>query len=236
MLLTTLPYLKTYLDIPQTDTTEDAKLSLLAEDATSLIEEWLNRNRSTSVNFTNLAKATRTEFYDGTNTHSLVLRHRPVWTADTGDADPAVRVHDGGYWGEASGAFPADNALTYGDDFVLRVDQPDGTSRSAILVRIGDFWPRNQVRRRGLLSPYVDDGRGNIRCIYVAGWTADTIPAAFRLAANLLVARLRAFFPYGERISSESYEERSVSYDLPQRDKLFDLIHSILWSYRNFFF
>lgn len=234
MLLTDLPTLKTYLDISQTDGTEDAKLLLLAEDASNLIEEWLNRNRSTSINFDNLSKKARTEYYDGTNNNQLVLRHRPVWTSATGDTDPQAWVSLNGFFGQASGAFTDSTAqLTYGDDFVLRVDQPDGTSRSAILYRIGDFWPRSQVRRRGLLSPYIDDGRGEVKIIYTAGYTPDTIPPAFRLAANMLVARLRAFFPYGERIQSESYEERSVSYNLPDRDKLFDLIKSVIWSYRN---
>lgn len=234
MLLTNLNYLKTYLDIPQTDTTEDSKLLLLAEDASNLIEEWLNRNRSTGINFDNLSKQSRTEYYDGTNSNLLVLRHRPVFTLSTGDADPQVWVSLNGFFGQASGAFTDSNdLLTYGDDFVVRIDQPDGSSRSGILVRIGDFWLRPINRRRGLLSPFIADAQGNIKVTYTAGYTADTIPPAFRLAANMLVARLRAFFPYGERIQSESYEERSVSYNLPDRDKLFDMIKSVIWGYRN---
>ena len=237
MLLTNLTYLKTYLDVPQTDTSEDAKLLLLAEDASNLIEEFLNRNRSTNINFDNLSKKSRTEYYDGTNSHQLLLRHRPVYTLTTGDTNPQAWVDDDAGWGEASGAFAdSGDELTYGDDFVLRVDQPDRTSRSAILVRIGDFWPRPMVRRRGLLSPYYMDGMGNVKVTYTAGYTADTIPPAFRLAANMLVARLRAFFPYGERVSSESYEERSISFNLPDRDKLFDMIKGVIWGYRNWKF
>ena len=116
--LSDLTELKTLLEIPAGHTVEDTKLLLLLSVASDWISEILNRP--------GLFFKSRTEFYDGTNTPHLLLRSRPVVT------DPAIQcwVDSGGFWGQTSGGFASNTQLVYGTDFVLKVDQEDGTSRS----------------------------------------------------------------------------------------------------------
>ena len=219
--------LKTVLEIPLAYTGEDAKLNFLIEQASSWIEELLNRPGFTYKQ--------RTEYYAGPGTQKLLLRSRPVypWTTDS-TKKITVNVDDSGYYGAPSGSFNAtDTLLTYGDDYVCQIDSDDGLSKSGILVRIGDFWPRPIVRQRGYLSPYAAQSFGNVKIVYYGGHTVETLPAAFRMAANLLVARLRAVFPLGAETSSESYEERSISIVTGEKNKLLDLIKPIIWPYRN---
>ena len=214
--------LKKVLGIALTNTVEDAKLGFLIEQASSLITEFLGRN-------TPPERKERTEYYHGTGSIYLLLKHRPV------ELTPAVRVDDGGYFGAATDGFAADTALTYGTDYVLEnIDADLGSARSGIMLRINSLWPKRQIRRGGLLTPYRIPGMGNIRVVYTAGWTVDTLPAAFRLATNMLVARPRIMFPYGFLSNSESYEERSVSLQLPDKDELMSIVKSFLWGFRNF--
>ena len=224
MLLTDLRELKKYLDIEPGDTSEDSKLSFFVEHASQWIEELLDRP--------GLSFKSRTEFYQGTGTQRLPVRSRPVYTSPT----VQVFVDDVGYFGSASGSFASTTALTYGTDFAVQVDQEDGTSRSGILLRLNDTWPKPQVRQFGYLSPFVWSAQGNVKVIYTAGYTVDTLPSVFRLAVNLLVARMRYLFPLGMEIGSESYEERSISLIADRKDYLIAQIRPMLWNYRNWTF
>lgn len=222
LLYTDLTELKAILEIPKDDKSEDLKLNFLMEQASQWIEEILGRP--------NLIKKARTEYYDGTATQKLLLRSRPVYTS------PTIQVFEdnAGYFGSVSGSFDTTNtALTYGTDFALKIDQDDGTSRSAILVRIGRSWPRPRVRETGLLAPFAGNGFGNIKVIYTAGYTVDTLPPVFRTAANLLIARLRYVLPLGVELQSEGYEERNVAVVTSEKEKLLALVKPMLFSYRN---
>ena len=147
---------------------------------------------------------------------------------------PQVFVDEGGYYGAASGAFNAGTtALTYGTDFTVQWDQEDGTSRSGIVVRIGDVWPKPSVRQRGYLSPYVWDDTGSVKVVYTAGHTVDTIPAQLRMAAKLLVARLRYLFPLGMELGSESYEERSIGLVAERDNYILSVVKPMIHSHRN---
>lgn len=223
MLLTDLRELKSVLDIPATDSSEDTKLNFLIEQASSWIEEFCGRG--------DLGYSARTEYYKGTGTQKLPLRHRPVYTSPT----IAVNIDETGFYGAPSGAFDSTTALTWGDDFALQVDQPDGTSRSGILVRRGKFWPKPQVRTGGYLSPFVGDGFGNVKVIYTAGYTVENLPAVVRLACNILVAHMRHLFPLGMMVASESYEERSISF-VTRKRTLMALIEPMLTGFRNWKF
>ena len=229
-MMTDLRELAAVLDLNPNDPTEAKKLLFFAEYATRIIEEVLNRP--------GFSYKARTEYYDGTGTAKLLLRSRPVYTS------PVIQVFvdDNGFYGQFTGAFSGTNAaLTYGTDFVLKVDQEDGTSRSGMLIKIptsggsfgGGTWNKPYYRQAGYLSPYLGEAFGNIKVIYYAGYTLDTLPAQIRLAANLLVARLRLLFPLGMFLTSESYEDRSVSYSLPERDKLLELIWPLIFTLRN---
>lgn len=221
---TDLRELKTYLEIDPEDVSEDKKLGLMVEQASQWIEELINRP--------GMMYKVRTEYYKGKGTPKLTLRSRPVYATPT----IVVNVDDAGFFGSASGAFPTSGNLTYGDDFCLDIDQDDETSRSGILYRKTNFWPKMSVAERGYLYSYAIPGMGNIKVTYYGGYTVNNLPASFRLACNILVARMRQLFPTGMELSSESYEERSVSYWIRQKNYLLTLVKPIIWNFRNWVF
>lgn len=223
-LLTDLRELKTFLEIDPDDTQEDKKLNFLLEQATDWIAELLNRP--------GLFYKSRTEYYAGTNRATLLLRSRPVYTTPT----IQVWVDEGGFFGSVDGSFGDSDEKTYGDDFALQIDQDDGTSRSGILVRIKGVWPRPVQRSRGLLAPYVGRAFGNVKVTYTAGYTVDTLPSLLRQACNTLVSKMRYLFPLGMELSSESYEERSISILGERKDYLLSLVKSQILGFRNWVF
>lgn len=222
--LTDLRELKKILEIPDTDTSEDVKLNFLIEMASVWIEEYLDRP---------LFYRTRTEYYRGSGRKKLLLRARPVFTT------PPIEVYvdESGLYGSADDAFnAADTGKVYGEDFALQIDQPDGSSRSGILLYTNGYWPMPGVRSQGMLSPYLGDSVGNVKVIYTAGFTIDALPAKLRLACITLIARLRHFFPLGLELNSESYEERSISWAADRKDYLLALVKPLLHTYRNWRF
>ena len=224
-LITDLKEIKTILDIDQANSSQDAKLLLYAEWATNIISTYLGREQD------GIDYKSRTQFYNGSGTQRLLLRNRPVYPNPPDPySDLAVYVDESAYYGTATDAFASTTLLTYGEDYTLQIDQSDGSSRSAILIRISEYWPKPPMRQAGLLSPFVGQDIGSIKVVYTAGWTLDTLPAAFRLAANMIIAQLRELFPAGRWLTGESYEERSISFMI--RD-FWDLLESILGPYRN---
>lgn len=222
MLFTDLRELKKILEIDPRNTEEDLNLSFYIEWASRWIEDLLCRP--------DLEKKERIQYYNGTGTLNLILRCRPVYTTPT----IVVRVDQGGYFGAVSGSFNnSGDLLTYGQDYVLNVDQDDGTSRSAILYRIGNFWPKQSYRQGGLLTPYLGVSPGSIQVTYTAGYTVDTLPAMFRMACNTLASRMRNYYPLAQELNSESYEARSLSYQGSVRDHLTQPIKQMLFPYVN---
>lgn len=227
MIFSDLRELKKVLDLDPADSSQDYKLLIYAEWATSIINDFLGK----SVDY-----KSRTQYYSGTGTNALLLKNRPVYAAPSGNFSALTVIEDdNGLWGTASGSFAGTNAntLTYGQDYTMVIDQDDGGSRQAILVRVNDCWHRPYVRYNNLLSPYVGQALGNYQVVYTAGFTVDTLPGAFRAAADMLVARLSYIFPLGMELSSESYEERSISLITPQKDYLLALIKPLIFQFKN---
>lgn len=218
--LSDLRELKVLLEIDPTDAVEDVKLGLLLEVASSWIQECLGRD---------LENRSRTEYYDGTGTQTLPLRQRPVFT----NPNPAVSIDESGYFGAPAGSFAAGTALTYGTDFVVDVDQDDGSSRAGMLVRVGGVWPRAVLRRTGLLTPYRGRAYGSIKVTYTAGYTVETLPPMIRTACNLLVARMRDVLPLGVESTQENFQERTVSVVTNAKTRLLELAWPLLLPYRN---
>lgn len=220
MLLASLNEMKTFLDIDPEDSSEDKLLNYYSEIATEWIEELLDRK---------ISKKFRVEYYNGTGSKKLLLRHRPVYTTPT----IAVNVDESGSFGQPTDAFDSGGELVYGTDFSLKIDQEDGTSRSAILYRLTGFWPKRSVRERGTLSPFLGESSGTIKVTYTAGYTTDTLPADLRMAFLLLVGRLRGTFPLSVELQSDNFEERSLSPVTNVKTKLLDLIRPVILSRRN---
>lgn len=236
-LYSNLNEIKTVLQIDPNNTTYDVQLGLFNEWTASIFEEILDRP---------IAYQTRTVVYPGTGNQKLLLRHRPVYPT----APPAkaanlpftpiqVIVDEASGWGFASGAFSQTNGATplvLGTDYTIRPDQDDGGSRSAILYRINDYWPRPIDRQTGELSPFVGPDMGSIQVISTAGYTVDTLPATLRAAADMLVARMKVIMPLGMQISSESYIERSIGLSENTRRFLISLVHPLLLPFKNWHF
>ena len=233
MIYTDLAEVKRLLQIDPNDHAEDFTLNLYLGWTTSIIEEVLDRDFTYKV---------RTYVYPGTGTQKLNLKHRPVYPT----AAPAkmstlpftalsVVVDDGANYGEATGAF-TNTPLTYGSDYCIRIDQDDGGSREAILYRTNDYWPRPFVRQQGSLSPFVGDDLGSVQVTSTAGYTVDTLPPTFRMAADWLVTKLAYIFPLGMQLSSESYIDRSIGINENQRRYLMGSVKPWLLFYRNWKF
>lgn len=228
MLLSDLAEIKSMLYIAQDDPTEDVVLGLLIETASSWIQEILNRD---------FERKSRTEFPRPSGTMELILKERPVYTSPL----PVVYEDDTetAFYGSNPGSFDSTTLLTYGEDFCLKLDwDSDGdgvqdASRSGILVRINQLWDKPVYRQVGLLSPFIDRGYGNIKVVYMAGYTVDTLPSQLRTSCAILVSKLRQFIPVGSFLTSESYEERSVGYFIPHKHTLLHEIWPMIATFRN---
>lgn len=222
MIMTDLRELKLVLEIDPNNTVEDAKLSLFIMWATDIIEGFLNRP--------GLTYRTRTEYYGGTGTQKILLRNRPVYL----DPVPQVWIDENGFFGSASGAFSSDQSeQTFGTDFCLDAPNANEPSLSGILIRINNLWPKPSARQQGLLSPFLTQSFGNVKVTYTGGYTVDTLPGDFRMAAVALVTKMRGFFPVGFELSSDSEPDKNISILAERKDYLTALTKSMLWRYRN---
>ncbi len=224
MIYTDLYELKLLLELDPLNTVEDAKLSLFVEMAGTIIEGLLNRD---------FIKKERTEYYGGCGTQQILLRHRPAYTTPV----PQVWVDQNGYFGASSGSFQgSDQPLVYGQDFCFDTPEEGQPSKSGLLIRVNNYWPRPAVRSDGLLSPYLGISHGNVKITYTAGYTVDTLPADFRFATISLVTKMRGFMPVGYELSSDGYEDKTISIIAERRDYLTATAKQILWRYRNWRF
>lgn len=220
---------KTKFEIDPGDSSEDKLIGMLIEEAGHWIEEILGRK---------LTYKTRTESYKGTGTIKLLLRARPVdaFPVNTNYLPLAVSLDESANFGSSSDAFdPTTTPLVYGDDYCLQIDSDDGsaTSRSGILIRIGDVWPKPSYRQRGYLSPFIDDDNGSIKVVYTAGFTPDSLPPMLRSACVFLVGRMRYILPQSMELGSDGYEERSLGFIQERRNYLTALIWPMICQYRN---
>lgn len=220
--------MKSVLDIDPSNTNEDKNLNFYVATASDWIGEYLGRK--------DFSYRWRTEYYGGTNTQRLPLNFRPVYTSPT----PVVILGQNGAFGAMSGG-GSGTTLTYGQDFVLQVDQPInasgiGTSRCGLLIRLNAYWNRPWRRSWPYLTPYYGQDYGQIQVQYQAGYTVDDLPSQIREACNILVSNIRFLFPLGVALNSESYEERSVSIIGEKKDYLMGIVKPMLFPYRNWKF
>lgn len=222
LLLTDVFEVKSLLGIPLSNNCDDKLLGFLIEMASNWIQEWLGRD---------MEYKQRTEYYNGTNTIKLILRSRPVFTTGL-----EVKVDDRGFFGTPTDSF-SDDALVYGTNYALNIDQDDGTSRSGILIRIDRLWYKSYYAGRGLLSPWMGPSPGSIKVTYNAGFTVDTIPAAVRLAATTLVANIKYMLPLGLDLNSDQYGQKSIGINNDMKNSLLrQVTKAMLLPFKNWFF
>jgi len=210
--LTTLADLKTYLGI--TDSSEDALLNLLIDDANAAILGYIGRT---------IEQATLTEYYSGDGTQMLVLKQRPV-TAVT-----SVHVDQSGYSGQGSGAFASSTEWTAGEDFYIRtvVENESNTGELVAIKGPGTFTADHQPKTWGEWPL----GTGNIKVVYTAGYS--TVPSDLAAACRILVAWMRASRDNGMPVKSEKLG--SYSYTLMDSTGIPELatVRGICNRYRN---
>lgn len=141
----------------------------------------------------------------------------------------AVYLDQSGYGGDRVGAFdPPTTQLVLGQGYTLRRDQPDGSSKSGLLRRLGagysggllsGYWPSD--RARGTLTARGPvcwpEGYGNVKVVYVAGWgvgpntvvnptsgSVANLPADLVNACCQLVAWMRRTLPRGASLNAET--------------------------------
>lgn len=192
-MLTTLEQVKTHLGIAADDTSLDARLAALIQGVDAAIKSDLRRN---------IEQATYTEFYSGDGSRALRLKQTPVQSITT------VYEDSSGLWGQGADAFAAATLLTAGADYALDLDQPDGTSLSGLLYRVGGIWPGRVVRYGNRLTAGYEHGRGNLKITYVGGYA--TVPYDLALAANQLVGWAMARKD-GQQMKSERLDEYSYT-------------------------
>jgi hypothetical protein len=198
MALTTRSAVKLAMGIPTGDTSKDDLIDARILSVDAMIKKWLGRDIERVVG--------RTEYLSGLNSPVVRLRETPVILTGL-----SVYLDPYGYAGQGVNAFADNTLLTRGSDYILRVDQTDGvTSMCGLLERIGTVWPGTVRRDRGMLTGYFAEGVGNIKVVYTGGYSS--VPADIADAANKMVTRSMNVGKSGMIATSESFEDRSVSF------------------------
>jgi hypothetical protein len=143
----------------------------------------------------------------------------------------AVWMDSGGLAGDGVQAFLANTQLYLGKDYVLQRDQPDGSSKSGILKRLGggltgstlDWFtelPRGTLSYR--LSPVWPRGYGNVKVVFTAGLgfgapaggtlpPTTTIPFELTQAVNQVASWMRVVAPTGAPLDATSLERQGLA-------------------------
>ena len=233
MLFSDLREVKAILEIDPDNTQEDIKLSLFLEQVSDWFEEWTGREFTLKL---------RTKAYPGTGTQRLNLDHRPVFPSVGTPNQIQVIIDENANFGQATGSFSPPSSgtlLTYGTEYTLRIDDSDNnSSKSGILIRIGNYWPKPAARQDGWLSPFVIPDTGSVQVTYYAGYTVDTLPATLRMACNTAIASVRYLMPLGVSLGSDSYEGRSIGTTMPKDMKsiVYQAVYPHLHLFRNWKF
>lgn len=224
-MLCSLSNYKTLLGLGGTDVAADAQVSGFLEAASAVIQRYCNQN---------FEAADYTEYHTGSHTQKLVLRQLPVRSV-TG-----VWINNSGFYGTGpSPAFPADQVLSEGADYVLD-RRPGGTeSKTGILYRIGSVWPMlHRVMQINRLGVDLGPAWGNIKVTYSAGYLE--VPQDLQYACALLARSMLRTLPTGgyvvgsEKIGDYSYRLSDASLASLNNPHAIDLsgVKTILAAYK----
>lgn len=223
MILGDLVTLKSLLEIPDCVTTEDRRLLIFLQWATEWVEELCDRK---------FGYGQYTEYIDAKGTQRLLLRHRPARPSGM-----QVWLDSASNFNAGDDPFPDTSLLTYGTDYILEIDDvAKNWSKRGILYRINATWARRWTRSGPYLSAFHLDNPGTVKVTYNAGYAVDEMPANVRGAVLTLVAKMRNYFPLAMEIGGEGYEDRSLSYNLTDRNYLLTSVKDMLVNHRNWSF
>ena len=186
--------------------TSDVVLDLCVTAADRGIKDYCNQEFETRQ---------YTHYFSGHGLKELVLREAPVQSVT------AVYMDATGYFGQGTNSpFAASTQLAAGTDYALRLDDSlNGWSTSGILDRLGSannqgyyFQPWGGTLALGGRSTSWNKGQGNIKVIYTAGYTVDTIPSTLKSCCIFFASHIYKTFPNaGHMASSESLGGYSYS-------------------------
>lgn len=179
------------------DTARDAALELILNDVNNAINLYL-RNP--------LEQVSRTEYIDAPATDRIVLRYWPVVTitsvkvAYMSNGDPSK--------------FTSDTLWDQYTDWILEVDESDGSSRCGVLRATQGYWSVNYRRPPGRLTSRLDPDFRAVQIVYVAGYLA--IPSSLKTAAQIMTSRifnsrLAGFSPGSASLNGGSYSLQSAA-------------------------
>jgi hypothetical protein len=175
-------------------------LPFLIQAASQLITQSCNRPFWLSTNAANPI----VEYLGGSGDPYLPLGYWPVQSI------VSIYNDNAGFWGQTSGSFASATLLNQGTDYALEVDSVEGTSKSAIVLRINGIWDSVYLRDGGMLASYGTNGQGNVQVTYRYGFTS--LPYDLQWAATLLVARM-LLTNAGRLLNSVKFEEFAATYD-----------------------
>lgn len=149
------------------------------------------------------------QYYDAPPTYQLTLRQWPVWPSTL---DTPIIVMVAPYSNGDPARFTSTTLLQPYVDYILKDDQPDGKSRSAILQRITQPWGYRWQFDLGLttskLTPKITPNWKSVQVTYTAGY--DEIPSGIKTATLLATSKLfqmrtRGILQTSEGLSSSSW-------------------------------
>jgi hypothetical protein len=199
--LTNLNAVKLSLNIPYTDTTQDAAINKLITQASAAITNYCCRPFWLATNPGNPL----TEIYSGNNDEWLVLNFWPV------QAVLQVWENEIAYWQTSN--FTSNDLLVLGNDYALVIDTPSGASKSGMLMRINGWWQSQYNIPNNMLSPVKSCGYGNVQVQYTYGF--NQIPDDISYVCDMVVARMYNSMGFGVLASAETDQEYSWSADSP---------------------
>lgn len=188
MPLVSIPVLKQFLNIAQSDVSKDHWLTALLAGVEATAENYCKRK---------FTKQTYTEFYSGNGTSYLILRQWPVHSITNLWEDTAANFSHGD-----GSPFASATLLDQGVDYVLEVDTEGTQSASGIVHRLNTVWPEDYAAYTPgrIISAYAPT-LGSIKVTYVAGY--DPVPKDLQMALCYLVSYMRRTMPQGGEIISE---------------------------------
>lgn len=198
------------LDLPEyrtlagiTVATNDAALQMILNEVNGALTHAIRQP---------LESTTYTEYYDAPYTDRLVLRQWPVTTVTT------VKVAQNSSGDPAK--FTTDTLWTQYVDYVVEVDQSNGSSRSGLLRSTRGYWGMQQAHPMGRLASRMTADYRAVQVVYVAGY--DQIPQSLKSAALLMTSRLFHLRKFGLMPGSASLN--GASYSLQQGNTAVGLI------------
>lgn len=218
-MLTSLAQIKSFLNIPGSDTTQDFQLLGFQAAAESIINNRIKRN---------LEPTSYTEYYAGNSQRAIILKNRPVLSITS--------VHEDfqAYYGYNPESFGPATLLVPGIHYTLDLDAGTTESKSGLLIRIGGVWMEaGRVYYPGKLASEIGPTYGNLKITYTAG--LNVIPQDLQYAVCFLISFMKRNLEVGGVLQSEKlgdYEYQIFDPRQKTNDPVLSSVDQILTRYR----